>query len=325
MPPGSRDLLEVASQKLYRLAHFDSAHCGAVAGDDEFGFERGKPLDRIPGGIPVRSIVLRRPMYLGFLQEHGVGRFLPRCNDSVTRDERAIRFTPKRDVAGRVARRGDATPARHEGHLVVCGEQREPARHVDRLAWKEPRSAGHESAPDVGTRRRVGAAAAEEWVLEAVGVYRRFPLGGKLGERADMVEVTVGQNDRRRRGMFAKALRGGLEYGFGRAGDAGVDQDPTAFARTSVEDDVGEHRFFVGEIRGDFIAATEVGQIDRHAGGLKGNLFGHALETEGALAAFLPDTPELVSEDFPCRPPLRFASPPRGSEPQANRLGSGEG
>jgi hypothetical protein len=56
---------------------------------------------------------------------------------------------------------------------------------------------------------------------------------------------------------------------------------------------------------------------------LKGNLFGHALETERARVAFLPDTPERVSEDFPGRPPLRFASPPRGSEPQAHRLGSG--
>ena len=114
-------------------------------------------------------------------------------------------------------------------------------------------------------------------MLERVGVDRRIPVGGKRFQRADVVEVTVGENDRRwpRAGAEPRG-RDALDRRL-RARHAGVDQHPAAVARPSraVEHDVDDGEPEVGERRVELDGAVVELDADLHVLGHR-DLLGHA-------------------------------------------------
>ena len=80
--------------------------------------------------------------------------------------------------------------------------------------------------------------------------HRHIPFGGKRLERADMIEVSVDQNDRFRRAPPKSRLRR-KAYRSCRSHDAGIDQHPSQVVRQAKEDDVDNRGLAVREIRYD--------------------------------------------------------------------------
>ena len=91
--------------------------------------------------------------------------------------------------------RVDPTPARHVGQAAIRRQRAQAAGDVDRLTWVEPGHQGHQAAADMRVRRRVGRAAVEIGMLQRMRIDRRVPAFGEFGQGADMIEMTVRQQD----------------------------------------------------------------------------------------------------------------------------------
>jgi len=86
--------VEFLGKIMKRASHFSSGHGRAVAGDNLIRLERGEQSNRVAGVLPIGRVIHGRPMHLGPLNRNGIGRFLARGDERITRNDRPVLFSP---------------------------------------------------------------------------------------------------------------------------------------------------------------------------------------------------------------------------------------
>ena len=176
---------------------FGIASWNAMAAPDNVGMELGEFFYRQAGCIPVgveRCTGARQRLASG---HEAAPRIHVHRRESVARDQNTIGWTKKRNVSGRMSRRGQPFPASCARHFVRL-QFANPSCQIARAGRREAGKECHRPSD-----RRIGRGiigfAGEIRHLETMGVNRDVPIFCQRPSRTGMIEMAVGQDDRFRR------------------------------------------------------------------------------------------------------------------------------